>query len=57
MKDALGELEDELDGLEELIDEGSGEQREERGMQPLMYGGDFGGLFILKGAERQMRRV
>ena len=57
MKDALGELEDELDRPEELMDEPSGGEREERGMEHLMYGEDFGGLFILKRAERQMWRV
>ena len=42
MKEALGELEDELDRVEELIDEPSGGEREERGMEPLMYGEDLG---------------
>ena len=32
-------------------------EREERGMEPLMYGEDLGGFVILKGAERHMRRV
>ena len=57
MKEALGELEDELDRVEELLDEPSGGEREERGMEPLMYGEDLGGFFILKGAEGHMRRV
>ena len=41
MKEALGELEDKLDRVEELIDEPSGGEREERGMEPLMYTYDF----------------
>ena len=57
MREALGELEDELDKVEELIDEPSGRERMERGMEPLMYGESVGGYFILKGAERHMRRV
>ena len=57
IKEALGELGDELERLEELIDEPSGEEREERGMEPLMYGEDLGGFFILKWAERHMRWV
>ena len=32
MREALGELEDELDKLEELIDEPSGRERERRGV-------------------------
>ena len=57
MKEALGELEDELDRVEELIDEPRGGEREERGMEPLIYGEDLGGFFIRKGAEGHMRRV
>ena len=49
MKEALGELEDELDSVEELIDEPSGGEREERGMEALMYGEDFGGIFHSQG--------
>ena len=57
MKEALGELEDELDRVEELNDEPSGGEREERCMEPLMYGEDLGGFFILEGAAGHMRRV
>ena len=57
MKEAFGELEDELDRVEELIDEPSGGEREERGMEALMYGEDLGGFCILKGAAGHMRRV
>ena len=49
MKEALRELEDELHKTQDLIDEPSGGEREERGMEPLMYGEDLGDFSSSRG--------
>ena len=49
MKEALGELEDDLYRVQELINEPSGGEREERSMQTLMYGEDWGNFSFTRG--------
>ena len=52
MKEALGELEDELDRVEKLIDELSGGERDQRGMEPLIYGRIWGDFSFSRGRRR-----